>query len=50
LIGTFKLPANTKLFRNWNGVGVSIRGQYGTATGASTNVLNYIQCTLTTRS
>jgi len=50
LVGTFKVPTGTKLFRNWSDRGISIRGQYGTATGASTDALNYIQCTLTTRS
>lgn len=50
MVGTFKVPSGTKLFRNWSDRGVSIRGQYGTTTGASTSVLNYIQCTLTTRS
>jgi len=50
LVGTFKVPSGTKLFRNWSDRGVSIRGQYGTATGAATSALNYIQCTLTTRS
>lgn len=50
VIGTFRLPASTKVFRNWNARGVSIRGQYGTVPGASIDSLNYIQCTLTTRS
>lgn len=50
VVGTFKVPTGTKLFRNWSERGISLRGQYGTATGASTDSLNYIQCTLTTRS
>lgn len=50
VVGTFKVPSGTKLFRNWSDRGISIRGQYGTTTGASTDALNYIQCTLTTRS
>jgi hypothetical protein len=50
IVGTFKVPSGTKLFRNWSNRGISLRGQFGTATGASTSALNYIQCTLTTRS
>lgn len=50
LLGTFKVPSGAKLFTNWSNRGVSLRGQYGTAAGAADSSLNYIQCTLTTRS
>lgn len=43
-------PTGVKLFQNWNGRGVSVRGQFGTAEGKAASQLNLVQCTFATRS
>ena len=50
LVRTVKLPPNVKLFRNWRKRGLTLRGQFGTADGHAYKQLEYLQCSLTTRS
>lgn len=52
VVRTLKIPSGSgvKLFNNWDGFGVTLRGQFGAVDGQGTSRLDYIQCRLATRS
>jgi prepilin-type N-terminal cleavage/methylation domain-containing protein len=50
LVGTIRVPADVKLFRAWRNRGFTLRGQFGAPQAGATSRLEYIQCSLTTRS
>jgi prepilin-type N-terminal cleavage/methylation domain-containing protein len=52
VVRTVRVPSgtNVKLFRDWEGKGFTLRGQFGTPDGRGTGRLENVQCTLTSRS
>jgi prepilin-type N-terminal cleavage/methylation domain-containing protein len=50
LVSTVRVPEAVRLFCAWRNRGFTVRGQFGSPQGAASGRLEYVQCSLTTRS